>query len=88
MANGSDEKKHGDTNKVLIIIIGALISLLLGGNLIGLVSFKSDFETFKNEDFKALRDDVSALKEKRETYQERFDQIGERLNKLERKVFP
>jgi hypothetical protein len=88
MANGSDEKKHGDTNKVLIIIIGALISLLLGGNLIGLMSFKSDFETFKTEDFKILREDVSTLKEKRETYQERFDQIGERLNKLERKIFP
>ena len=88
MTNGSDEKKQGDTNKVLIIIIGALISLLLGGNLLGLMSFKSDFETFKKQDFKDLADDVAVLKEKREVYQERFDQIGDRLNKLEVKVFP
>lgn len=81
--------------KVLMIVIGAYLSVALTADYFGskntkteIAGMRSDFKEFKDNEFKELASDVASLKEKREAYQEKFNQIGERLNKLEAKVNP
>ena len=79
--------------KVLMIVIGAYLSVALTADYFGskstkseIAGMRSDFKEFKDKDFKELVNNVSALNEKRESTEIRFQEIGKDLNGYESRI--